>query len=290
MPELPEVEHVKKGITPFAEGQTIIDIYYSVQVFQGKKEGRQTIIKGNTLEDFSKYAISYTIEKIERRSKYILFHLRKDSNKRIIVGHLGMAGGFFIVNNIEDIPVENYRKHWHVAFKLDNDMLLVFSDIRRFGELRNIGTYDGYPSLKEIAPEPFDDSAYAHFMHKLNQKSVQSKPIKQVILDHRVISGCGNIYACEALFNAKLHPATKVKQLSDDDKTCVFQEIVDVLKLGIKYGGTSVTNYRHADGNEGTMQDRLQVYKKHTCPVCRTPIRREIIGKRNTHYCPNCQN
>ena len=200
-----------------------------------------------------------------------------------------MSGGFFVVDTLEDIIVPNYKKHWHVNFKLSNGKQLIYSDIRRFGEIKNVADLSAHSSFSEMAPEPFNEEALAYFQHQLNKKIYQNKPIKQVILDHKVIAGCGNIYACEALFNAKINPERSVNSLNADEQQRVFDEVVKVLRLGIENGGTSISSYRHADGKTGEMQNYLNVYKKKVCPACGGPIQTKVIAGRNTHYCPQCQ-
>lgn len=289
MPELPEVEHVKRGIKPFVKGQTIESVTFSDKVHEGKANQRETIIKGLELDTFRRFTEHFTISDIDRRSKYIVFYLEKNGEERILISHLGMAGGFFVVDKIEDISVPNYRKHWHVIFKLNNDKLLVYSDIRRFGEIRNVPSFEAYPSFLEIAPEPFDEEAMPHYLSWFNKKLYQNKPIKQMILDHRVISGCGNIYACEALFRAGIHPARLSKELNNQEREILFYYVRDVLEAGIKYGGTSISDYRHADGSTGTMQLHLNVYKQKICKVCGNDIETQVIATRNSHFCATCQ-
>lgn len=289
MPELPEVEHVKRGIEPLIENQTISHVMFSDKVIAGKNSGRDTIIKDIDLEMFKKMSEGYTITRIERRSKYILLFLENRNGQRVIVSHLGMTGGFFVVNHLDDIIVPNYQKHWHVDFELSNGKHLIYSDIRRFGEMKNIATLNDHTSFLEMAPEPFDANAFAHYQQQLNKGKYKNKPIKQVILDHKVIAGCGNIYACEALFNARINPNRIVDTLSNKERERVFREVVAVLKLGIEQGGTSISDYRHADGKTGHMQDFLNVYKQKTCPICKSPIQTKVIAGRNSHFCPKCQ-
>ncbi|WP_251519955.1 MULTISPECIES: bifunctional DNA-formamidopyrimidine glycosylase/DNA-(apurinic or apyrimidinic site) lyase [Staphylococcus] len=290
MPELPEVEHVKRGIKPFAKGQKIESITYSDKVQEGKAANKETIIKGLELDTFKTFTEQYIITDIERRSKYIVFYLEKDGDQRILLSHLGMAGGFFVVDELEDIGNANYRKHWHVIFQLDNHKLLVYSDIRRFGEIRNLPSFDAYPSFLEIAPEPFDEEALPHYMACYDKSYYQNKPIKQMILDHRVIAGCGNIYACEALFRAGIHPATLPNDLNHQQREMLFYYVREVLQAGIDSGGTSISDYLHADGSKGTMQLHLNVYKQKYCKVCGNEIETAVIGGRNSHFCPHCQN
>ncbi|QLK85949.1 bifunctional DNA-formamidopyrimidine glycosylase/DNA-(apurinic or apyrimidinic site) lyase [Staphylococcus sp. 17KM0847] len=289
MPELPEVEHVKRGIVPYIVGQKIIDITFSDKVIDGKASGKETIIKGSTLEAFRQYSIGYTITDVVRRSKYLLFSLEQETIQRTLISHLGMAGGFFVAREVSDIIIPNYRKHWHVIFHLDNDLKLIYSDIRRFGEIRNVSALDEYPSILDIAPEPFHQEAEAHFLNQFEHKKYAKMPIKQMILDHRVIAGCGNIYACEALFDAGIHPQRQAKDLSLAQRQKVFKSVVKVLEMGIVNGGTSISDYVHADGQRGTMQNNLNVYKQKECSVCGQAITTAIIGGRNTHYCEHCQ-
>lgn len=290
MPELPEVEHVRRGIAPLITHHQIQNVVFSEKVMLGKSNGKETIIKGMTLDDFKQATIGYKITHVDRRSKYILLHLEKQQDQRMVIAHLGMSGAFFVVSNIEDIPIPNFKKHWHVILELDNGQLLVYSDVRRFGELRNVQTLSDYPSILDIAPEPFSKEAEAHFLKQFNDKKYQRMPIKQMILDHKVVAGCGNIYACEALFNAQIDPHTQAQSLTLDKRKRLFQSIIRVLQMGIDYGGTSVSDYVHSDGQRGTMQDHLSVYKQSECPVCLNHIHTDVIGGRNTHYCPNCQN
>ncbi|MBO1198487.1 bifunctional DNA-formamidopyrimidine glycosylase/DNA-(apurinic or apyrimidinic site) lyase [Staphylococcus simiae] len=289
MPELPEVEHVKRGIEPFIIGETIDKVLFSPKVIEGKDSGRATIIKGIELDTFKQLTEGYIINKVTRRSKYIVFNIENDHDQRVLISHLGMAGGFFIVDQLDDILIPNYRKHWHVIFELSNGKKLVFSDIRRFGEIRNVATIEAYPPFLDIAPEPFTDEALMYYLKRINQKSNINKPIKQVILDHKVIAGCGNIYACEALFRAGIRPDKKVSELSHQQQEMVFYYVREVLEEGIKYGGTSFSDYRHADGKTGAMQLHLNVYKQNNCKVCGDHIETQVIATRNSHYCPTCQ-
>ncbi|MBI5974217.1 bifunctional DNA-formamidopyrimidine glycosylase/DNA-(apurinic or apyrimidinic site) lyase [Staphylococcus canis] len=289
MPELPEVEHVKRGLEPIVLNQRISDVEFSDKVISGKSQNKETIIKGISLEDFKINSIDYRITSIERRSKYLFFYLQKDNDERILISHLGMSGAFFVVQTLDDIAIYNYKKHWQVIFHLENGLKLVYSDIRRFGEIRNVSDLSVYPSVLEIAPEPFTDEGLVHYLKQFDIKKYQEMPIKQMILDHKVIAGCGNIYACEALFDASINPHTKSKHLTSKAREQLYESVIKVLNMGIENGGTSVSDYVHADGQRGSMQDHLKVYQQDQCSVCGSAIKRETIGGRNTHYCPNCQ-
>ena len=153
----------------------------------------------------------------------------------------------------------------------------------------NIVNFYSYPSLLEIAPEPFEEVAFEHYLECLTMKKYKNKPIKQTILDHRVIAGAGNIYACEALFRAGITPDKITNSLTKQERKSLFYYVREVLEEGIKYGGTSISDYRHADGKTGQMQLHLNVYKQKKCKVCGHSIETKVIAGRNSHFCPNCQ-
>ncbi|GGI40317.1 bifunctional DNA-formamidopyrimidine glycosylase/DNA-(apurinic or apyrimidinic site) lyase [Mammaliicoccus stepanovicii] len=289
MPELPEVEHVKRGIAPRILGATIKNIAFSNKVKQGKESGKETIIKGTTLDEFIARTKGYKIEHVYRRSKYIFIEIENEQAHHILMCHFGMTGAFFTVPDLSDIAIENHKKHWHVIFELDNGLKLIYTDIRRFGELRALRDLNEYPSVLKIAPEPFVEEAFQHYSEKINERKFINKPIKTAILDHSVISGCGNIYACEALIRAGILPMRTVKELSKDERRHVFNEVVNVLQEGIDNGGSSISDYYNADGEKGSMQDKHMVYGKKVCVKCGNPVEQQVIATRNTYYCPNCQ-
>lgn len=152
-----------------------------------------------------------------------------------------------------------------------------------------MASFQDYPAFLDIAPEPFNDDALNHFLNRIKLKKYQNKPIKQMLLDHKMVAGCGNIYACEALFRAGVLPDRKVKQTSDQERQMLFYYVQEVLKEGINNGGTSISDYRHADGKTGEMQLHLNVYKQKTCNVCGHDIEQKVVATRNSHFCPHCQ-
>lgn len=289
MPELPEVENVKRGIEPKILGSTITDVDFSEKVIIGKNSGKSTIIKGTSLETFKERTRQYKIVQIYRRSKYIFFELEKNNETKMMMCHFGMTGAFFTVPELEDIGIETHKKHWHVIFQLDNGLKLIYTDIRRFGEIRALEDLNEYPSVLKIAPEPFVKEAYDHYLDKILSKKFISKPIKVGILDHTVIAGCGNIYACEALIRAGVLPTRIVSDLTQLELKSVFNEVVQVLQDGIDSGGSSISDYYNSDGEKGTMQEKHLVYGKKICGQCGGTVHQQVIATRNTHYCPNCQ-
>jgi formamidopyrimidine-DNA glycosylase len=289
MPELPEVEGVVNSLRPVATGKTIKQLIISPVIEASRKAGKQAIIKGTELAYFQQVMKDARIARIERRSKYIYFHLDKNQENLLLVTHLGMTGAWFYVNNVNDITEEKFRKHVHVIFSLDDDMLLVYSDIRRFGEMRLLESEEQFPPLLLMAPEPFDERALGHFLELAQLPKYQDKSIKETIMDGKVISGCGNIYATEALFRMHIHPARKVKRISQKRLADLFNEIVDVLNESISAGGSSISDYRNINGEAGGMQDRLQMYSKKQCPHCSIPTKQVELGGRNSWFCPSCQ-
>jgi formamidopyrimidine-DNA glycosylase len=289
MPELPEVEGVVNALKPVATGKTIEEVTLSSVLEVSRKAGKQAIVKGTELAHFQQELTDAKIIQIVRRSKYIYFHLEKNHQSKLLVNHLGMSGAWFYVHETHEISEEKFRKHIHVIFKLNDGMLLVYADIRRFGEMRLLESEEQFPPLLLMAPEPFDDSALYHFLDLTNLVKYQNKSIKEVIMDGQVISGCGNIYATEALFRMHIHPARKVSRISQKRLTELFETVVVVLNESILVGGSSISDYRNINGEAGSMQNRLQMYGKKQCPHCLVPTKQRVLGGRNSWYCPSCQ-
>lgn len=289
MPELPEVEGVVRDLKPLVEGKTIESVTLSDVVFQSHAAGKQTIVKGSAVEDFELVVQGMKIERVERRAKYIFIHVSRDGEPFVIVNHLGMTGAWFVVNDVINIAEEKFRKHIHAIFKLDSGELFIYSDIRRFGELRFIRAIEDHEPLTKMAPEPFDKDACEFFLEKCKLPRYENKPIKEVIMDGQIISGCGNIYATEALFSVGLRPTKKVKSISKTKKIALFEAIVAVLAESIENGGSTISDYRSVNGGAGSMQDRLKMYSKKFCPACEGETKQEIIAGRTSTYCPKCQ-
>lgn len=140
-----------------------------------------------------------------------------------------------------------------------------------------------------MAPEPFDNDACTHFIDCTLLPRYARKPIKEVIMDGQVISGCGNIYATEALFKMNIHPARKAERISLKRKQELFRVIVDILQESIDAGGSTISDYRNINGEAGSMQDRLKMYGQKECPTCEAETKSMQIGGRTSVYCPKCQ-
>lgn len=289
MPELPEVEGVVRSLRPVVIGKTIHHVQVSNTICASIEKGKACIIKGMDPQSFSDALTNMTIRDIKRRSKYILFYLEKDHNNYILVNHLGMTGAWFHVHALNEITERKFQKHIHIVLTFGEDELLVYADIRRFGEMRFLHSIEEYPPILEIAPEPFSIEALPYFLAKSKLPKYANKPVKEVIMDGKVIAGCGNIYATESLFRMKIHPARKLSRISEKRKTELFYTIVAILQESIDAGGSSISDYRNINGEAGGMQDRLKMYGKKACPICHTNTKQMVISGRNSAYCPNCQ-
>ncbi|SOC36555.1 bifunctional DNA-formamidopyrimidine glycosylase/DNA-(apurinic or apyrimidinic site) lyase [Ureibacillus acetophenoni] len=289
MPELPEVEGVVRELAPAVEGKTIKKVEFSKTVYESCAAGKQCIVKSLEPSYFEEAMQDMLIKKVTRRSKYIFFDVEKNDQPFKFINHLGMTGAWFVVHRLDEIHEEKFRKHVHAVFTLDSGELLVFSDIRRFGEMRLLTSLDEHPPLLEMAPEPFDNGACEYFLNKCSLPKYQNKPIKEVIMDGQVISGCGNIYATEALFKMGIHPARKVSRISKERKVKLFEMIRDILRESIENGGSTISDYRNINGEAGGMQHRLKMYGKKQCPTCGSNTKSMTIGGRTSVYCPQCQ-
>lgn len=289
MPELPEVEGVVRALAPVAKGRVIQQVTISDTVVRSKEIGKEAIIKGIPTEVFGENMVGMKISEVTRRSKYIYFHLMKEDIPCLLVSHLGMTGAWFDVESLDSITEAKFRNHVHVIFTMEDGGLLVYSDIRRFGELRLLNCEDDHPPLLKMAPEPFGENACNHFLEKTQLPKYGRRPIKEVIMDGQIISGCGNIYATEALFKMKIHPSRSAERISLKRKKELFQTIVAILQESIDAGGSSISDYRNINGEAGTMQDRLKMYGRKVCMTCGTSTKSVKIAGRTSVYCHKCQ-
>lgn len=289
MPELPEVEGLVRAFAPEAIGRTVQVVTVSDIVIESKERGREAIIKGMTSEEFIHNMKQMKIVNVTRRSKYIYMDLEKDNMAYLLVSHLGMTGAWFVVNSIDEVTELKFRRHIHVVLEMADGGLLVYSDIRRFGELRLLNVEADHPPLLKMAPEPFDEEACEHFLAFAILPKYARKPIKEVIMDGHVISGCGNIYATEALYKMNIHPGRTTERISVKRRKELFDVIVDILQESIDAGGSTISDYRNIDGESGTMQNRLKMYGRKTCLACQSETKSMKIAGRTSVYCPKCQ-
>ena len=287
MPELPEVEGLVRELAPAAIGRTIRTVTVSDIVIESKAQGKEAILKGMSTERFVKEMVGMTITDVTRRSKYIYFDVVKEDSAYLSCQSSWYVGGLVWVRSIDEVTEWKFRKHIHVILEMEDGGLLVYSDIRRFGELRLLDWSN--PPLLRMAPEPFDQEACAHYLEYSATPKYAKKAIKEVIMDGQVISGCGNIYATEALFKMKIHPGRTAERISLKRKTELFHVIVDILQESIDAGGSTISDYRKIDGESGTMQHRLKMYGRKSCPSCNAVTKSMKIAARASVYCPSCQ-
>lgn len=266
MPELPEVETVRRTLQNFILDKTIesIDVYYD------------KIIDGDT-QTFINVVSSQTIKDIDRYGKYLIFILDNDA----FVSHLRMEGKYHIVKSGTPIT-----KHTHVVFHLDDGHDLHYIDTRKFGRLQLVDkkTYKEVLPLCKLGKEPFDIS-YEELYQKLHKCSL---PIKSALLDQRIMCGIGNIYANEICFRIGIDPRTKASRLSKKRVQELLEASVEVLHKAIAQGGTTIHSF-DANGIHGLFQVELNVHTKDICPKCQTPIKKIMLNQRGTYYCPRCQ-
>ena len=270
MPELPEVETIRRQLGPELVGRTIVEA------------GSHPSTKFTPARETT--GCSFTAD--GRRGKFLLFEL--DRERELIV-HLGMTGKLRLRprrRSAEDDPEAPYLRAW---WSLDTGDTLEFVDVRRFGRIRVVptGDYRSIPTLAAAGPEPFDPDFDGKRFREL--LSASRRRIKTQLLSQRPVAGVGNIYADEALWLARINPkATRLSQTRADD---LLDAIRSVLAKGIDNGGTTLRDYRDGQGRQGDNQHTLAAYGRGglPCPRCSTPLRSAAIDARTTTWCPKCQ-
>ena len=268
MPELPEVETTMRGIEPYVQGQII----------------NRFIVRNNQLRwPVAKETADLQgqhIENLCRRGKYILMRLGSGT----LIWHLGMSGSMKIR------PVgSSIEKHEHIEIEFASGQALRFRDPRRFGALLYTESEPlAHPLLAKLGPEPLSAEFDADYLFAACRK--RSAPIKSVIMDSHRVVGVGNIYACEALFYAGIHPARAAGRISKKRLEDLVLAIKETLQAAILQGGTTLRDFTQVDGNPGYFRHQLNVYGiKGPCPVCTSPVKRIAQGQRSTYFCPGCQ-
>jgi formamidopyrimidine-DNA glycosylase len=272
MPELPEVETVVRDLRPQLRGRRITSVRVSgLALRKPWSPGWQTGLVGQKMLA------------VGRRGKWIIVRLQQG---RRFVLHLGMSGQLTVAAADEPLP-----DHVHLVLGLDEGtQQLRFRDIRRFGTATLFGDPDALEQFfldARLGPEPFDLKA-GYWRQRLRQAR---RPLKAILLDQRVVAGVGNIYADEALFEARLHPARWGSQLDDAAANRLRRAVVTVLNRAIDRRGSSIRDYLGGNGQRGGYQNEFCVYGRtgEPCPRCRTPIQRLRLAGRSTHLCPDCQ-
>ncbi|MEM9037974.1 MAG: bifunctional DNA-formamidopyrimidine glycosylase/DNA-(apurinic or apyrimidinic site) lyase [Actinomycetota bacterium] len=263
MPELPEVETIRRGLEPALVGRRIVDASaFSHPKFSPALE-----------------AIGPTVVSVGRRGKYLLVGL--DDGRELVV-HLGMTGQLLL----DEAQGDAYER---AAWTLDDGRRLRFRDVRRFGRLRVVpaGRYEDIPTLHALGPEPFSAAFDGDHLHRELARS--SVKVKTRLLSQRPVAGVGNIYADEALWDAGIDPASR--QVSRPAAHRLRDALVDALAAGVRHGGTTLRDYRTVDAGEGGHQHHLRCYGRagEPCERCGEILRRKVVDARGTTWCPSCQ-
>ena len=271
MPELPEVETVKKVLSPIVAGRTILDI----------EVRRKTIIQGDPIY-FVNYFKGEKFLSVSRIGKFLIFHL---TNDKVLISHLRMEGKYY-----EFDEGDNDSKYARVIFHLDNNKKLCYDDSRTFG-IMIPSTEEDYLKEKEIAklgPEPFDIKDVTPILKKCKNKNT---PIKINLLSQELMTGLGNIYVDEVLYASKIHPLTPSKLITKAQWQEIVKNSVEILNIAIEMGGSTIKSYHPGKDIDGNFQTRIKIYGKQgeTCPECRSTYRFIKVGGRGTTFCPKCQ-
>jgi formamidopyrimidine-DNA glycosylase len=270
MPELPEVEVIRRGLVPVLVGRRFL----AVQV--GAKRLRQQ----SSPQELRRWLPGRRLERLRRRGKYLLFHL--EGGVTLLI-HLGMTGR--LLAGPASSPT---LPHIHLVFQMEGGLDLFFQDTRRFGQVLVFPPGESPSPLAGVGAEPFSRKVTPAWL--LEEARGRSRPIKNFLLDARILAGIGNIYASEILWAAGLHPATPVTRLTLTDWGRVLSETRRILQRAIKQGGTTVANYLNSKGETGLFQLELKVYGRagERCR-CDAPIQRLVQAGRSTFFCPACQ-
>lgn len=282
MPELPEVETVRRGLAPSMEGAVIT-----------RAQVNRPDLRWPFPDRMADRLTGQKVLGLRRRSKYILADL--GSGETLLI-HLGMSGRMTVSGDplgqfVHDHPAA--EKHDHVVLDMDNGARITFNDPRRFGamDLLETATADQHKLLAQIGPEPLGNDFHEDYL--VQALKGRMSPVKTALLDQKIVAGLGNIYVCEALFRAGINPKRKAGQISANRVASLVPIIRDVLSEAIAAGGSSLKDFRQASGELGYFQHRFRVYGQEGNPCaaagCDATIQRITQSGRSTFYCPSCQ-
>jgi len=291
MPELPEVETVRRGLQPAMEGAR----FTKVEVHRGD-------LRWPLPKNFAQRLEGNTVTGIGRRAKYLLADV---SSGDVLVMHLGMSGSFHVFQKNDRQLGRYYRErekhlaHDHVVFHMSSGATVTFNDPRRFGSMKLVARekLDAEPLLKGLGPEPLGNAFDAAMLAQACKGKKTS--LKAVLLDQRIVAGLGNIYVCEALHRALLSPKRSASTIAgkngapNERAERLVEGIKAILTAAIKDGGSSLRDHRLTDGDLGMFQHRFRVYDREgkPCPTpgCGGTVKRIVQNGRSTFYCPTCQ-
>ena len=288
MPELPEVEVVKRSLINKTQNLTV----KAVKINDGRLRYK---IDRNEI----KKIVGLKFINITRRSKYLLFFFNKDI---VMLVHLGMTGKFFFVNNKKtkyktsfyyDINDDKDKKHDHIIFNLSNNQKLIYNDIRKFGFIKFIKrvNINKNTHLKFLGPEPL--STKFNFQYFKKYLIGKKRIIKNILMDQKFVSGLGNIYVNEILFLSGVRPSKKVEKLKDIEIHKIIKFSKKVISKAIMLGGSSIKDFSSSSGKKGSFQQYFSVYGKkgENCPSikCKAKIKKIILANRSSFFCAECQ-
>ncbi len=269
MPELPEVETIRRTLRPQVIGArvTAVDV-------------RERRLRRPIAADLPARLRGAVFTEVDRRGKYLLFRIDRGE---ILLVHLGMTGSLSL-----SMPGTARSTHDHVVIAFDRPLVMVYNDPRRFGLMR-LGSDAELAELAAVGRDPFTEAPSTAEWRALVRR--RKLPIKSLLMDQRVLGGVGNIYANEMLFRAGVRPRRRAGGLRTEELERLGAAMGDVLADAVELGGSSISDYRDANGRPGSFQVRHAVYDRagKPCVACATPIKRVVVAGRSTFYCPRCQ-
>ncbi|WP_043934136.1 DNA-formamidopyrimidine glycosylase [Bacillus sp. EB01] len=273
MPELPEVETVRKTLEHLIIGKTI----KNVSVFWPK------MVKNPVdTEQFTDALMGQSFLEIGRRGKFLLLY----TDDFTLVSHLRMEGKYSL-----DSAEEPVNKHTHVIFHFEDGFELRYRDVRKFGTMHLFlkGSEFEQAPLFGLGPEPFSVEFTPEYL--AGKLARTNRKIKPALLDQTILVGLGNIYVDEALFRARIHPERLASSLTEEEIEVLYVQIVATLGEAVEKGGSTIRSYVNSQGQMGMFQQELLVYgrKDEECKACGNPLSKSVVGGRGTHFCPNCQ-
>ncbi|MCK5218868.1 bifunctional DNA-formamidopyrimidine glycosylase/DNA-(apurinic or apyrimidinic site) lyase [bacterium] len=278
MPELPEVETIRKSLSGRICGRKILNL----------KLTKPKLLRGQKVVEVKSRVINSKILAVDRRAKYLILRL----NKGILVLHLGMTGQIFVAS---EKKMENRNafklpdKHTHFQLELSGGKFLYFRDTRQFGRVRFLENHEEHDYFKKLGPEPLGKQFKSDYLYQSIKK--RKTVLKAVLLNQKVVAGLGNIYVDEACHAAKVSPCLPGKRINLMQARSLYRAIRNVLQTAVKYRGTSISDYRDPDNNQGGFQHRLRVYGRagQKCKRCGSIIKKGVVAQRGTHWCAVCQ-
>ena len=296
MPELPEVETVRAGLAPFIEGRRIRHVHLA-----------RPDLRFPFPQDFAARMRGAQLVRLRRRGKYLLAEMSKDHRRFYWLSHLGMSGRYMMQaaplkngdgkifepgDYAHDVAAPVAAKHVHVRFDFDDDSHLAYADPRRFGFMDLIDAApETSPFLAQMGPEPLGNEF--HEAALLAACAGRKTPMKNLLLDQRIVAGLGNIYVCEALFMAGISPRRKAANLGPKRAARLVPAIRHVLTRAIEAGGSSLRDFADSDGKLGYFQHQFLVYDQEgaqcSTPHCRAKVKRIVQSGRSSFFCPSCQ-